>query len=228
MTCSFGHDDAAYVLGALSPGERVLFERHLETCPDCSRSVRDLAGLPGLLARVPAEVLELPPTPEPVPATLLPNLVREVRRQRLRRTWVAAAVAAAALGAVTTGSLALTGAFDEQPAPVVTAPVATGVPMRRVGDPGMSAQIAMTSVPWGTRLDLTCAYEATRKWDEPKEGRYALMLRTRAGETLKVATWRPLPGKTMQLEAATAVGRDRIRSVEVRAPGGDVLLWLTT
>ena len=38
--CPFAHDDAAYVLGALSPAERLEFVRHLATCDECSRSVR--------------------------------------------------------------------------------------------------------------------------------------------------------------------------------------------
>ena len=52
MSCPFAHDDAAYVLGALSPAERLEFERHLGRCDDCTRAVRELAGLPGLLGRV--------------------------------------------------------------------------------------------------------------------------------------------------------------------------------
>ena len=34
MSCPFAHDDAAYVLGALSPGERLEFERHLAGCDE--------------------------------------------------------------------------------------------------------------------------------------------------------------------------------------------------
>ena len=60
MTCPFAHDDAAYVLGSLSPGERLDFERHLAGCAECARSVRALAGMPGLLDRVDAAVLEHP------------------------------------------------------------------------------------------------------------------------------------------------------------------------
>jgi anti-sigma factor RsiW len=41
-----------YVLGALSPGERRRFERHLRGCPVCREEVVRLAGLPGLLARL--------------------------------------------------------------------------------------------------------------------------------------------------------------------------------
>jgi anti-sigma factor RsiW len=44
--------DAAYVLGALSSAERRDFERHLHSCPRCTQAVSELAGMPGLLARV--------------------------------------------------------------------------------------------------------------------------------------------------------------------------------
>ena len=51
MSCEFAHDDGAYVLGALSPAERLAFERHLAAAPSApARS--ELAGLPGLLGRV--------------------------------------------------------------------------------------------------------------------------------------------------------------------------------
>ncbi|WP_104167031.1 anti-sigma factor [Cryobacterium sp. N22] len=46
--------DAAYVLGALSPEDRHAFERHLPTCPACAGAVAELAGLPGILAALPA------------------------------------------------------------------------------------------------------------------------------------------------------------------------------
>jgi hypothetical protein len=186
-----------------------------------------MAGLPGLLARVPADLLDLPPADEPVPATLLPRLVREAREGHLRRRWVGAAAAAAVLAAVATGSLALSGVFDDEagPGPGVSAPADTGTALRPVGDAQMTAKIAMTSVPWGTRLDLTCTYEATQ-WESTR--RYELVVRTRGGHVEQVATWQPLPGKTMSLEAATAIDEQQIRSVEIRAAGGQVLLWLTT
>ena len=85
MSCDFAHDDAAYVLGALSPADRLAFERHLETCDACTRSVRSLAGMPGLLDRVDASVLENPPDDPPLPSTLLPALNRAVEDRRRRR-----------------------------------------------------------------------------------------------------------------------------------------------
>ncbi|ADG76391.1 putative transmembrane anti-sigma factor [Cellulomonas flavigena DSM 20109] len=47
--------DAAYVLGALPPGERRDYEAHLATCDACRTAVGELAGLPGLLGQVPAQ-----------------------------------------------------------------------------------------------------------------------------------------------------------------------------
>src|SRR4051794_40547905 len=44
--------DAAYVLGALAPAERLEFEGHLALCTRCRASVAEIAGLPGLLAQV--------------------------------------------------------------------------------------------------------------------------------------------------------------------------------
>jgi anti-sigma factor RsiW len=43
---------AVYVLGALSPGERHRFERHLLGCTTCRDELVWLAGLRGLLARL--------------------------------------------------------------------------------------------------------------------------------------------------------------------------------
>ena len=44
----------AYVLGALSDGERVEFERHLATCPECAAEVRELGTVAsGLAVAVP-------------------------------------------------------------------------------------------------------------------------------------------------------------------------------
>ena len=59
--CPYGLDDAAYVLGALPPDEHRAFEEHLAGCAACRTAVHDLAGLPGLLARVEAPAGSGPP-----------------------------------------------------------------------------------------------------------------------------------------------------------------------
>ncbi len=43
--------DAAYVLHALSPGERREFRNHMSQCLRCAAAVAELIGLPGLLDR---------------------------------------------------------------------------------------------------------------------------------------------------------------------------------
>ena len=129
--CELTHLDAAYVLGGLSPEERLEFERHLPGCPECSRSIGRLAGLPGLLAQVSPDVLESVQTTEPVPDTLLPALVREVRRGQVRRRWLAGAAAAAAVLVIGAGSVVAVNVFGGDPAPSVAGPA--GQDMRPLG-----------------------------------------------------------------------------------------------
>ncbi|GAA1128991.1 zf-HC2 domain-containing protein [Nocardioides aquiterrae] len=226
-TCELAHLDAAYVLGALAPEERLAFERHLATCPSCSAAVRDLAGLPGLLAQVSPEVVESPREPEPVPDTLLPSLVREVRRSQHRRRWgvgLAAAAAVVALGAGTVAVVAATG--DDGPTPQATPTVAAAREMTQLDQTAVWGEVSLTSVLWGTRLDLTCSYDEPASAYLEGEHTYALVVHTRDGGTEQVATWKGLPGRTMRVTGATALTTDQIASVEVRDAAGHPLLEL--
>jgi anti-sigma factor RsiW len=235
--CEHAHEDGAYVLGALSPEDRLAFERHLPGCADCAQSVRELAGIPGLLARVPVEMVEAGPLAAPVPDTLLPALVRRVRRTERRRTWVtaglagiAAAAAVVAFGFATLGNDdgspdALPPAHSSAPTAPSTAPAEV---MRPVGDEPISGWLSLTQVGWGTRLDLTCSYASdSHDYDDPSWSTYAMYVHTADGAVEQVASWRALPGKTMQLAAATAAARADITSVEVRTSSGDRVLELS-
>lgn len=225
MTCAFAHDDAAYVLGALSPTERAAFEGHLAGCEECSRSVRDLAGLPGLLARVPPEVLDDVREPEPVPPGVLAVLAHRERRRRRRWVWTAAG-SAAALVAAAVLSVALVRDTDPRTEPP---PQAAAEAMQSIGGAPVTGELALTPVAWGTRLDLVCSYPD----DEHEYGAvadppaYVMVIRTRAGDVERVASWRGLPGRTMRLTGATAYDVDDIASVEVRTASGDPVLELT-
>jgi hypothetical protein len=221
IRCEFAMDDAAYVLGSLSPSERKDFEAHLPGCEDCSLAVRDLAGLPGLLGRLDADVFDVPAL-EPVPDTLLPRLSRAVRRQQHRRTWLASGVAAAVAAAISVGGAV---ALDHPDVRTHIAAVPVGRAMTQTGSDPMTANVALTSVAWGTRLDLTCRYPATRGGGVGyASGSYALVVHTVDGQSQRVATWRGLPGKTMHLAAATAASSSDIRSVDVvRLDGSPVL-----
>jgi hypothetical protein len=214
-SCPYEMWDGAYVLGSLSPAERREFEAHLDGCVACSRAVRDLAGLPGLLGRIGPEVFEQS-EPEPVPETLLPRLSRAVRRRQQRRTWLTAGIAAAAAVAITAGGvLALDRPASEQtvsPPSSSVAPPVFHTLVQKGSDP-MVAAVALTPVQWGTRLDLTCSYPRSSAVYEG--GSYAMVVHTKDGRTERVASWNGVPGQTMHVSGATATWRHDIRKVVV-------------
>jgi Putative zinc-finger len=229
MSCRFAHDDGAYVLGALSPTERLAFERHLPGCEECTRSVRRLAGLPGLLGRVDAAVLEDPEPDEPLPDTLLPFLVERVTRRRRRRTAVAVGLAAAAAVIAVAVPVVVEQLEDEPRSVAPQSQAEAALTMEPVGDVPVRASIAMEEVTWGTRLDLTCTYDpGSVEYELPPEADYELFVSTRRGQTEQVGSWRSVGGRTMQLTAATATSRRDIASVQVRTRDGRVVLELAS
>lgn len=242
MTCPHAHDDGAYVLGALSPGERLEFERHLDGCAECTRSVRELAGLPGLLGRVDGDLLEQPQVADPVPPTLLPALSRAVHRGRRRRVLGVAglATAAALVVAVTVTQVVRD---DEPGTPAAGPPQPSSQPssqsqsqssstvpvttreMTPVGDVPVQARLSLEGVTWGTRLGLVCHYDAPAGYEPAVD--YTMFVRTRDGRAQQVGSWRSVSGKTMHLSGATAATPKDIESVEVRTTGGRVVLKLS-
>lgn len=226
--CPYEMWDGSYVLGSLSPAERREFEAHLDGCEHCSRAVRDLAGLPGLLGRIGPEVFE-ESVPEPVPETLMPRLSRAVRRGQQRRTWLTAGIAAAAAVAVTTGGVLVLdhpGSSNVVSPPTTSvAPPPLGQPLHRVSRDPMIASVALTPVAWGTKLDLTCSYPPNAA--TYGGGAYAMVLHTKDGQSERVATWNGLPGKSMHVSGATATWRKDITSVVVTNLDGTPIAELT-
>jgi hypothetical protein len=231
-TCEYAELDGAYVLGALSPIERQEFEEHLTTCKNCSRSVRELAGMPGLLSRVDPVDLE-PPANAPVPDTLLPSLVREARRTGRRRVYASVGVAAAA--AVAIGALLVGDLRSDSPS-ITTAPtsspsatLAVGESMHPIGHVPVRATLTFASVTWGTKIHLTCTYEhAAGEGDASRTKTYGLFVVNRDGKAEQVGTWRALDGRTTRLTAGTAETRDDIASVEIRTADGRPVLQLAS
>lgn len=251
MTDRFTHDAACYVLGALAPDERQEFERHLETCPACQAEVREFAGLPGLLTRLPvAEVQDvLGPERRPGQAeagsgagsgagdeaapTMLPTLLARARRERRSRRWRAVAIGAAAacLAALGTG-IVLAGPGSNRGTPVArpTAPVTVPAPAVRAfarvvpGAPA-SAEASVQDVAHGTRIRMTCRYLGA------VDGRYRewiLQVRPKGtGAPIQLGTWPVLGVEDYGLGAVAPLPRDRIESFEVTNSGGTVLLRLT-
>jgi len=229
MSCPLAQEDAAYVLGSLAPAERLTFEKHLAGCEECTRAVLELAGIPGLLNRIGAEVLMGPSVQQPAPDTVLPALSRAVRRGRRRRTLAAAGAAAtvaAVVAQLVTSQLELGGGAASTLPGAGSAPSElTPQPMDPVGDVPVQANLSLETVSWGTRLDLTCTYDTTSvRYALPPAVDYVLVVRTRDGRTERVGSWRSVNGRTMRLTAATAADRQEIASVEVRTPDGRVVL----
>ncbi|MFI5586659.1 anti-sigma factor family protein [Amycolatopsis sp. NPDC051758] len=207
----FATFDAAYVLGALAPEDRQRFEQHLRTCDRCAASVRELAGLPGLLARVdaPAAVLDAgPPPPE-----LLPSVLRRVRRGRRIRNAVTSVSAAVAVSAC----VAL-GVVAAWPAPDVPQAIA----MTALGQFPVRADARLDTFDWGTQVDMSCSYTGGRSG-----GEYILVAIARNGTETQLATWKAVPDNTARIVIGTALQRSDLAALEVRGGTGRPLLRLT-
>jgi putative zinc finger protein len=230
----FEHDDAAYVLGALSHEDRMAYEAHLQHCPRCSAAVAELAVLPGLLARTPGALAgspalrqptDTPPTDTPPPDTVLPRLLAAVRRSRRRRRITAAAASVAAALALVGGTAVVTRAVTDPEPPAATQPA--GVPVTLEGDVPVSAELRLEDVAWGTRITILCRYEGpvSSGPPDPALSTYQLVL-VAAGDAAvqNVATWNALPGKVATVGGSTDLHSDEIASVELRNGYGTVLM----
>jgi hypothetical protein len=218
VTDQFAHDDAAYVLGALGPAERRAFEEHLSGCADCARAVADLAGLPGLLGQVDESAFTSPDAAPPLPETLLPGLLREVRRRRRRtRLITLAGVAASTVLLVMLGGLLLARGTGSSPETSPPGPTQT---MTQLHQHQLTATVALQKVAWGTRMQLSCTYKSD-SWGGEAPPTYALVVHTRDGQSEQVATWRAVPDQETHLEAATAADPGEIASVDVVVAGSD-------
>jgi hypothetical protein len=204
---------AAYVLGALPAGERSEFEAHLDRCTDCQQSVSELAGIPGLLSRVsPADLAD----PEPVPDTLVPRLLRAVRRSSRRRRAVVGLLSAAAVVLAVSGTALVLdrgGASDLPAATAMTAVVPSPV----------TATVALVSHPWGTAITMNCRYDDSSTWSRP----YDLVAVDDTGTSYDIATWVVGPGKTASVSGSVPVQREHIDRLEIRATSGTPLLRLS-
>ncbi len=233
-TDEFALYDAAYVLGALSPADRREFESHLKGCAACAGSVAELAGLPGLMSRVSLD--QLTEEAEPLPETLLPSLARAVRRQRRRRRLVVATSAAAAAALIAVGTVAVTGrdspgrplAVPSTSVPSTSTPSGTAdLAFAAVVPSPVTASARLLDMAWGTRIDLTCAYQA--KGSFPAEGLpYAMVVIDRRGGAQQVAAWKSLPGRELTVLGASSLTRRDIVAVEIRTLSGRPILRLAT
>jgi hypothetical protein len=217
MTDRFTHDAGPYVLGALPPEDRRLFEEHLATCGQCRAEVQEFAGLPGLLSRLPAgelpAVLQGAPEPAP-PVSVVPALLRAAgveRRSRRRRT---AIVGIAAALVVAAGSAVVTEAVVNEPAAVVAEPQQPQpMAFTQTTDVPVTAQATLTDVPAGTKIAMTCRYTG------PVDGKaheYRLRLIPKGGGApLWLGSWPVWGTDEYGTQVVTPLPRGMIQSLEV-------------
>jgi anti-sigma-K factor RskA len=209
----FAHDDAAYVLGALSSDERAAFERHLETCPECTKRVREVASMPALLASVPASAYG--DEPDDPPANLLPHLLSRVRFEQRRRRWLTSGLAGLAAACLVALAVVVWPSSSATSAPRPQA-------MSALVSSPVHATAALSSVAWGTKIDLVCEYytNPTRQWD------YQLVVVDKNNVPHPAGSWKLVPGKVAHFTGGTAVARDQISKVQITV-GDRAILQLT-
>lgn len=226
----FADWDASYLVGALSPADRRLFEEHVDGCRACRESLAELAPTLGLLSRVAPDRAEslLQPAPDtgdaavagPAPgarAAFVARAAREARDARRRRALGWGGVLAAAAIAVVAIVLATTSTILPATRSIEV------VALEPVADVSLTATVALSDVAWGTRLEMVCRYPDDA--DAPPEGwAYVLVVTAEDGTTSELSTWRARPGSTTRLDAGTALDADDIAAIEVRSIDGTRVL----
>jgi hypothetical protein len=211
----FVHDDAAYVLGALSDDERRAFEAHLSICADCSARVAEVRDIPDLLAGITAADL----ADEPVPDTLLPGLLRRGGRQRARQRWLVgglgAAVAACLIAvAVVIWPFGSSGGTATSPPREFVALSQT--PVR--------ATAALVAKEWGTEIEVHCSYAegVTRPFP------YVLRVFNAGGKGEDVGSWTVPVGRDMDYQTGTRYLVGDISKLQILETDGTPILELDT
>jgi len=211
MSDSYREWDAAYVLGALSADERREFEKHLDGYDRCRASVAELAGIPGILAKLPvADAVEIAAAPEHrAGESTFPELgiVQRLARAevRRRRRSIILAVAAGLIVVGSLGGLWASNAFG---------PSVHLHEMTALGQDFVTAQVAVVPEAYGSRIVWSCQYPSTWK----QAFGYDLVVIDAAGDSTTVATWSSA-GNADGLTATTAIPATTIRAVEIRLTG---------
>ncbi|GAA4675920.1 anti-sigma factor family protein [Frondihabitans cladoniiphilus] len=244
--------DAAYVLGSLTPAERLRYEEYLEEHPAARADVADLSGLPGLLGTLSTEeALELLDGAEPAGGV--------------------GAASGAGVGAAAFGAGAASAAASSSSAPASrgnVASLAAAVNARRrrrrlggvlvaaasavvliLGGFGLGGFVAGSGSGSDSRIALAAMTPTagssltadvgleSKAWGTKVEwrcsykeawtegsGSYDLVVTSDTGEKTVVATWEAIGGKATDLSAATAIPASSIREVSITVSGSTAAL----
>jgi len=215
----YSFDDAAYLLGALEPGQHADFERHLARCPVCRQRTAEFDELPAALARADISAWE----PELPPDTLLPRLLREAAASRRRQAWRLGVLATAA--ACLVALLATAGVLGWQqahrPQTLTMQPVGPGTE-------GVHATVRILGDDATPRIRLECGYAAGTANRYPTTGpSYRMVVYNRAGLMRDLGSWTPQPGEDVELVRDSPWRRQALARIEISDSTGAVLLRLS-
>jgi predicted anti-sigma-YlaC factor YlaD len=214
--------DAAYVLGALSVSDRREFDLHLSTCRSCRQSVNQLAPLPGMLAAVPAPGVRAarPEAASRTDAVASAPRVRTARAERVRRRKRKGRMllAAGVLGVMLLGGGAGYAIIMHAGNSVAAS---ESLHLEPVARSGVRADLSITAMAAGTRLDWSCSYPP----GVPLGHGYELTVIDADGVRTVVSTWvGDGRSHTTGLSATTATPADEITRIELSAAGSGMLL----
>lgn len=225
MRCEHAFDDGAYVLGALSPGERDRYEAHLAQCVECREAVASLAVLPGLLGRLSAADAERPGRSEFVTEQRLPKLVRTVARSRRRQRWRVVAVAGVSACVAMFAGLAAGSARHAAPPSTQVSPSSQPTPMwamRRVATTAVTAQVAVSESDAGTTVTMRCAYPPSDKPARPYV--FRLVAVGQDGVSEQIGSWMAGAGDEVLVTGTVRWSLNDLTRVELRSKDGTPLL----
>ncbi|HET8662105.1 MAG TPA: zf-HC2 domain-containing protein [Micromonosporaceae bacterium] len=227
MRCEYAGEDGVYVLGALSPAERAVYERHLAGCPSCRKAVADFAVLPGLLGRLdPATAEQIAQGGAPAEPDRLPRLLAAARadRARQRRRWRAGVVALAAclVAVVAIGVGGWVQALADRPDPVTPVTPVTLVAMTPVSGSGaVTAEVGITRTTGGTLVTVHCSYRSAERRKPYTFRLYAIGV---DGSSEQVASWSAAAGDDLRFEGLTRIDQANLDRIELRRADGSPIL----
>lgn len=210
-----------YLLGVLQDEERIAFEAHLLTCPQCLAECERLGPLVSTMGTLDPSDVDTPPDPVPAPKPASTPGHRPARAHRVnpsrRRSWSRPQLAVLALATVVAIGIGAVGGFiagrEQSNAP-------TSISLVAVGD-GESSDASMSVFVLGRRDGVTVHATVTRL--EPGV-LYRLLAVTAEGRTLVVTEWWGQEG-VQDISGDLDVAADSLAFFSVvRADGTQVML----